>query len=154
MLPIAPQLQFPLDAGDHLPSQLLDVVTELTEVLLEENAIMADGMPAAVVATLDRKIELSDAYEDLCAEVMETRRDRLTADPLVARRLMDAVLRLREVTAENLTRLEAAMGASRRRVEAVMTAMHSEARIGAPYGAKGDIPIGARLAAFGQDFHA
>lgn len=154
MFPSAPQMLYPFESHEHLPSKLLDVVSELTEVILEENSVMAGGMPAAVVATIDRKLELSDAYEELCAEMMETQRDSLAADPLMAGKLMEAVLRLREVTAENLIRLEAAMNASKRRVEAVMAAMHSEAQVAAPYGANGEVPIGARLAAFGQDFHA
>lgn len=154
MLPSASQTLYALDHHHHLPSQLLEVVTELTEVIVEENSIMADGMPAAVVATIDRKLELSDTYEDMCAEMMETQRDSLAADPVLARKLMEAVLRLREVTAENLTRLEAAMDASRRRVEAVMAAMRSDARETTPYGPKGGVPLGARLAGFSQDFHA
>lgn len=144
----------PCDYPECLPGQLLNLVHELTGLILEENSVMANGMPAAMIATIDRKQELSNSFEDLCAEVMENHRDSLTADPVLARKLMKAVLRLREITAENMVQLEAAMDASRRRVEAVMAAMHSEAQITAPYGANGQVPMGARFAAFGQDFHA
>ncbi len=136
-----------------LPGQLLDVVTELTEIVREENACMAEGLPAGVGATVDRKRELSDVYEYLCAELLDEQKDSLTADPDLARKLMDAVVRLREVTAENLTRLEAAVTASRRRVEAVMAAMREEIGVTSPYGPSGDVPLGARLAAFSQDIH-
>ena len=50
--------------------------------------------------------------------------------------------------------VSAAIAASRRRVEAVMTAIRADARENATYSATGDIPLAARLAAFGQDFHA
>jgi hypothetical protein len=152
MIPFPPLVLQPMETG-FLPGQLLDVVTELTEVVLEENAIMAEGLPAGIAANLDRKLELSDTYEDLCAEVIEGRRDSLAADPELARRLIMAVVRLREVTAENLVRLDAAMDASRRRVEAVMAAMRAEAGNAAPYGPGGAVPLGARLAAFSRDFH-
>jgi|AGTN01.3.fsa_nt_gi FlgN protein. len=154
MFPSAPLTQDRTDFQARLPGQLMSVIAELTDVIEEENAVMAEGMPAAVINTVDRKQALSDAYEELLAELVETRSSSLAADPDMARKLMDAVLALREVTQENLVRLEAAMNASKRRVEAVMAAMRSEARIAQPYGAKGDIPLGARLAAFGKDFHA
>lgn len=152
MIHVPPLAFQPMDTG-FLPSQLLDVVTELTEVVLEENAIMAEGLPAGIAANLDRKLELSDSYEDLCAEVIEGQRNALAADPELARKLIVAVVRLRDVTAENLMRLEAALDASRRRVEAVMTAMRAEAGSTAAYGPGGGVPLGARLAAFSQDFH-
>lgn len=154
MMPSAPLLHSAVDGHSDLTGQLLSVISALTEVMEEENAVMAEGMPAAVVNTVDRKLELSDTYEELYAEMADNRAEILAADPEFARKLMDAVLRLREVTAENLNRLEAAMNASKRRVEAVMAAVRSTARESTPYNAKGDVPLGARLAAFGKDYHA
>lgn len=154
MLTSAPLVHIGHDRLADLPGQLLAVIGELTEVMMEENAFMAEGMPAAVAETVDRKLELSDSYEELYAELADTRAELLAGDPDFAAKLMEAVVRLREVTAENLTRLEAAMDASKRRVEAVMAAMRSTLRENAPYGAKGDVPLGARLAAFGRDYHA
>lgn len=154
MLPSAPLLHIGYDRHAGLPEQLLAVIAELTEVIVEENAVMAEGLPAAVAATVDRKLDLSEAYDDLYAEMADTGPDWLTTDPDFASRLMEAVLGLRAVTAENLTRLEAAMDASKRRVEAVMAAMRSTVQENAPYGAKGRVPLNACLAAFGKDFHA
>jgi hypothetical protein len=133
---------------------LMDVVTELVDVIQEENAVLAEGLPAAVTATIDRKLELSDAYEELCAELADTQPGVLAADPDFAARLMDVVLALREATAENLVRLEAAVSASQRRVEAVMAAMRSTAGETGTYDARGGVPLNARLAAFGRDYHA
>lgn len=154
MLPSVPLVHFGHDRFADLPSQLLAVIGELTTVMMEENAFMAEGMPAAVAETVDRKLELSDSYDELFAELADNRAQLLAADPDFTARMMAAVVRLREVTAENLTRLEAAMEASRRRVEAVMAATRSTLRDHAPYGANGDVPLGARLAAFGKDYHA
>lgn len=154
MLPSARLLHIGSHRHGDLPHHLLAVIAELTDVMAEENAVMAEGMPAAVVSTVDRKLELSDTYEDLYAELADSRAEILAQDPEFATSLMAAVVHLREVTAENLTRLEAAMTASKRRVEAVMAAMRSAARESTPYSAKGDVPLNARLAAFGKDYHA
>lgn len=154
MIPATPLLPHAPDFQGHLPGQLMDVITELTEVIHEENAVMAEGMPAAVIHTIDRKLELSDIYEELCDELRDSRPECLAADPELARKLMEAVLLLREATAENLVRLEAAMDASKRRVEAVLAAVRSEVETARPYSAEGTIPLGACLAAFGKDFHA
>lgn len=154
MMPSAPLMHTGSEFHGDLPAQLLAVIAELTEVMLEENDVMAEGLPAAVVATVDRKLELSDTYEELYAELADHRVKILAHDPEFATKLMEAVLRLREVAAENLTRLDAAMSASKRRVEAVMAAMRSSARENAPYGPDGDVPLNARLAAFGKDYHA
>lgn len=142
------------DGRHNLPERLLAVVAELTSVMQEENAALAEGLPASVSANVDRKLELSDNYDELYAELADTQAELLAADPDFAHKLMDAVLQLRQVTAENLTRLDAAMSASRRRVEAVMAAMRATAQENAPYGAKGEVPLNARLAAFGKDYHA
>lgn len=154
MFPSTPMMQDQADPQGRLSARLMDVIAELTEVIQEENAIMAEGMPAGVVRTLDRKLELSDSYEELLEMLVENKPAALTANPEFARKLMDSVLVLRQATQENLARLDAAMTASKRRVEAVMTAMRSEASVAAPYGAKGEIPLEARLAGFSKDFHA
>lgn len=153
MFSSSPQPLHTVESIGVLPGQLLDVVTELTEIVLDENTSLAEGLPAHFGATVERKRELSHTYEDLCAELLDQRRDALAADPELARKLMEAVIRLREATAENLTRLEAAMNASRRRVEAVMAAMRQEVGATSSYGPRGNVPLGARLAAFSQDIH-
>ena len=153
MLPAAHLSHAGLGAHD-LPDRLLSVVAELTTVMVEENAALAEGLPACVSANIDRKLELSDNYDELYAELADKQADILASDPEFAHKLMNAVVELRQATAENLTRLDAAMAASRRRVEAVMRAVRAAAQENVPYGAKGDIPLNARLAAFGKDYHA
>lgn len=154
MLPNAPLLHTGSDHSTDLPEQLLAVIAELTEVMEEENAVLSEGIPAAVVNTVDRKLELSDTYEELYAEMADQRAEILAHDPDFAGKLMEAVVHLREVTAENLTRLDAAMKASKRRVEAVMAAVRSTNAENGPYSAKGEVPLNACLGAFGKDYHA
>lgn len=140
------------DPSAELPEQLLLVVNDLIEVIEEENAIMAEGLPASLVTTIERKLDLSEVYEDLCADAAEYCPDLLSNDPDFADALVEAVTRLREVTTENLARLEAAMEASRRRVEAVMDAMRESVRENAPYTADGEIPVEDRLPPLSRDF--
>lgn len=134
-----------------LPERLMRVLGELTDVVLEENAIMAEGVPAGVVATLGRKRRLTGDYERLCAELAAGRRGGLGAEPALAGALIVAVMRLREATSENLARLEAAMDASRRRVDAVMAAMRSQDDGAGHYGPGGSPAAPARRNAVGRD---
>lgn len=145
--------------ADHDPycdlgEKLLYVISELTEVMMEENFILADGIPASLAANVDRKLELSDDYEELYAELVDNQSELLSTDPAFAHKLLEAVLQLRETASENLERLDAAMNASKLRVEAVMAAMRTTVSENLPYSATGTVPLNARLAAFGKDHHA
>lgn len=141
------------DVAADLPEQLLLVVNDLIDVIEEENAILGEGVPASLVSTIERKLHLSDTYEDLCADMGEFCPDLLAQEPDFADALVEAVTRLREVTTENLARLDAAMNASRQRVEAVMDAMRETVRENAPYGPDGDVPVEDRLPPIAKDFH-
>lgn len=150
----------PAQLPDVAPSSgiaqtLMEVITELAAVMVEENAILAAGYPAGLSATSDRKIDLSNEYADLWDEVSADAAELLAADPGFTHRLMAAVTALRGVAAENAVRLEAAMTASRQRVEAVLQALHGESRSGTTcYGADGGVPLAARLTYLGTNYHA
>lgn len=145
--PQSPQIATPERRSDPL-DDLLSVISELTDMMIEENSVLAAGLPAFLAANAERKHELADEFEK--------RKTGLTGigDPVAIRTLTDAVTQLRDVTAENMDRLEAAMRASRHRVEAVMQAAGAAAPGGTPYTAKGKPPLATRLAAFGKDHHA
>jgi len=132
---------------------LLEVVTELAAVMDEENRLLAAGFPAGLVATSDRKGELTAEYADLWDQVRAEAAQALAADPDFARTLMQAVGDLRQVANENLARLEAAMTASRRRVEAALAALHEDAASGRTYGADGEMML-AHFPSAGTNFHA
>jgi len=132
---------------------LLEVVTELAAVMDEENRLLAAGYPAGLVATSDRKGELTAEYADLWEQVRAEAAQALAADPDFARTLMQAVGDLRQVANENLARLEAAMTASRRRVEAALAALRDEAASGQTYGADGEMML-AHFPSAGTNFHA
>ena len=153
----ASAVRSPQIAHDRLvdpTERLLRVIAELTEQMERENADLAAGLPASVAQDIDRKCELADLYADLYEELRAAYPDLLSYPGSLADRMTAAVLRLRAVADENLTRLQAATEASRRRIEAVLAAARSAGRAHATYGANGEIPLGARLAAFARDYHA
>lgn len=154
MLPFAtlPSLAEPGDCPST--EMLLATVVELSAVMAEENAALASGYPAGLVATAARKTELAAEYAELWEDLETDIAEALANDPEFGRRLMAAVSRLRLVAGENVARLEAAMSASRRRVEAILETLRTEVRGSATYGTKGDIPLDLRLPPYGTDFHA
>lgn len=140
--------------GSDAARALLDTIAELTRIIAEENRSLAQGFPAGLSATSERKTELAAEYAELWAELGADGVGLLADDPDFAHVLMDAVSRLRHTTRENLARLEAAVTASRRRVEAVLDALRQDARAGSSYGVKGDIALELRLPPAGMNFHA
>lgn len=134
------------DATSTPADRLLAVVQELTQVMTEENTVLAEGLPAAMAETIERKQDLSDEFEHLWAHLTTNGSGALAADPEAAYDLIQLVAALRVVANENIARLDAALLASRRRIEAVMTALRGEAEQGRGYGMTGQAPLVARFA--------
>lgn len=155
MHPIVPIERSAAPHPSGVAASLMEVVTELTATMTEENALLAAGYPAGLSATSDRKVALSDAYADLWDEICSDATRLLAGDPGVLRDLTHAVVQLRAVAVENSARLMAAMAASRQRVEAVLEVLGSECRSTWPtYGVNGAVPPTARLPYLSADYHA
>ncbi len=117
--------------------QVIAIVDELSVVIKEENQILARGMPASLSMSVTRKNELADAFEQCVKEVAEQQLFARVTDEKLRRRLLDRIKMLHDVMAENVTRLRAAMDASRRRIDAVMRAIRTEVSGASPYGPNG-----------------
>jgi len=154
MLPFIPQSVATERPARQLAEALLDTVSELSELIAEENRALAAGYPAGLAASTERKTALAGEYADLWEDLGPEGAALLAQDPDFSRTLMAAVTALRGATQENATRLEAAMAASRRRVEAVLAALRQDGGTARPYGAKGDIPLDLKLSALGHNYHA
>lgn len=154
MMPFIPQHIPDERPARQVAEALLETVTELSEVIAEENVTLASGYPAGLALTSERKTELAAEYAELWEDLGADGAAALAADPEFGRALIAAVNHLRQAAGENITRLEAAMNASRRRVEAVLEALRQDARVSGTYGAKGDIPLELRLPPVGANFHA
>lgn len=98
------------------------VIDELIEVINDENAMLASGMPASLAATTGRKSNLASNIEvslrAIGAAGPVTDEERAYLDLRVG-----FVQRLAQ---ENLSRLAGAIGASRRRIAAVVAAVRDE----------------------------
>lgn len=154
MLPTIPHPVATERPARQLAEALLDTVTELSTLIGEENRALAAGYPAGLAASTERKTVLAAEYADLWEDLGPEGAALLAQDPDFSRVLMAAVVSLRNATQENATRLESAMTASRRRVEAVLEALRQEGDGARPYGAKGDIPLDLKLSALGTNYHA
>lgn len=152
-----PHLDLPavIENPEPAPAEaLLATIAALSAIMVEENEVLASGYPAGLGISAQRKTELAADYAELWQDLEAELTGLLSDDPGFGRRLMAAVSQLRLVAGENIARLEAAMSASRRRVESILAALRDEARGSATYGGRGDVPLDLRLPPFGTDFHA
>ena len=125
--------------GRAVAERAIVLIDELIAVIREENGILALGMPSSLAGPADRKNRLADELARLTDQALAQGIVRhRQAEPL--RRQLDARRHaLRADMVENGERLRAAMDASRRRIEAVMRAVRTEAAAASPYGANGRI---------------
>ncbi len=110
------------------------LIDELTEVIDDENALLAEGMPASLAGVTGRKSNLALRIQDdlakLGAEGAIVGDDRAYFEERVGH--------VQAKAKENLSRLAGAIGASRRRIAAVVAAVReSEAVRPSTYGRAG-----------------
>ena len=118
---------------------LIELVDALIDVVTEENIALAMGVPASQSRHTYRKLQLAELFEAWVKEV--SMRNMLLHTP--SRPLQHKVLAriddLRLSMDENMTRLRAAIEASQRRIDAVMSAIRAQISDNSPYGASGRI---------------
>lgn len=105
---------------------LFGVMTELKEILETENDFLRRGMPAALSDMTERKTSLAETYTTLSHKVLARYADDIISDPALQSRLVQAGEELRGLTHENMLRLNSALEATRRRIDAVMEAIQAE----------------------------
>lgn len=121
-------------SGNPAIAELDLIIDELVAVIDDENALLASGMPASLAATTGRKSNLASSIEALLKTIGAagpvTEKERAYLDLRVG-----MVQRLAQ---ENLSRLAGAIGASRRRIAAVVAAVRDDGVSTAPvYGRTG-----------------
>lgn len=125
--------------GEAAARELAALMEEFIAVVRDENAMLARGLPASVSSVSERKNELAGAFERW-VKAAESRTLRLEAAPSPVRKQFLERLQLFQATMnENVARLEAAIEASRRRIDAVMSAIRQEMVEVSPYGANGKV---------------
>lgn len=143
----------PILPGAPSVAALIDVMAGLADLLRTENDLLRRGMPAALAEMTDRKVALSDEYEALMAEVRQRYAAEMAENPELRHTLLRIGRELDTLTRENLQRLEAAMDASRRRIDAVMKAVLADNNRDCTYSRDG-APAGGRLVAYRTDYLA
>ncbi len=127
----------PTAEGDAAARQLVALVDEFIAVVREENVMLARGLPASLSSVAKRKAELADAF-DVWVKAAVSRSFRLeTASEPIRKLFPERLAFFQKTMHENIAHLEAAMEASRRRIDAVMTAIRQEMVEASPYGANG-----------------
>lgn len=123
--------------GDAAADELVALIDEFIAVVDEENTMLARGLPASLSSVASRKAELAEAFEVwVSAATARTFRIDTASEP-VRKRFLERLALFQKTMNDNIAHLEAAMEASRRRIDAVMTAIREGLVEASPYGANG-----------------
>lgn len=126
-------------SGDARIKSLIGLIDTLTELVAEENAELAKGLPASRLKQVDEKNRLAEIFERTVADCAAGTTSLNVRDRLLREQLLERILKLRSAMDENLLRLRAAIEASNRRIEAVMQAIREQIAAVSPYGASGRV---------------
>ncbi|NJO54227.1 MAG: flagellar protein FlgN [Bacteroidales bacterium] len=132
-----------IDASDidATVAEAIELIDRLVDVLNQENKILGRGFPASLIGSTARKSELGEAFEQWVAAVRERRIDLGAADQALREAMVARSHVLNAAVGENVGRLQAALDASHRRLDAVMRAIREDMTQNAPYDAKGQVRI-------------
>jgi hypothetical protein len=123
-------------AGFSRFAELDALIDRLVAVIDDENALLAGGMPASLAATTGVKSNLAGSIEEHLKALG-------AAGPVtdVERAYLDERVGLVQSKArDNLSRLAGAIGASRRRIAAVVAAVRETSAVAPAYGRNGRAP--------------
>jgi hypothetical protein len=122
------------------PGTVVDLVALIDEMIAltaEENAVLAKGLPASRSMKLGRKMELAAAFERWVGEVNSRGTDLLMGNEALRQTVAERLQVLQLSIDENVIKLRAAIEASQRRIDAVMSAIRGRISESAPYTANG-----------------
>jgi hypothetical protein len=118
---------------------LVELIDALIDVVTEENIALAMGLPASQSRHTERKLQLADQFEQWVKEVSMKHLLLHGCSKPLQLKVMDRIEKLRVSMDENMTRLRAAIEASQRRIDAVMSAIREQIADKSPYAANGRI---------------
>jgi hypothetical protein len=124
--------------GDRI-EDLIELIDALIDVVTEENIALAMGLPASQSRHTERKLQLADLFEIWVKDVAMKNRLLHTPNRQLQQRVLARIEDLRASMDENMTRLRAAIEASQRRIDAVMSAIRAQISDNSPYSAGGRV---------------
>jgi hypothetical protein len=133
-----------VQSGAGTVADLLVLIDEMIALTAEENAILARGLPASRSMNLRRKMELAAAFERWVGEVSSRGTDLLSGDEVLRQRVAERLQVLQVNIDDNVVKLRAAIEASQRRIDAVMSAIRGRISESALYNANGRTGPAAR----------
>jgi hypothetical protein len=125
-------------------ADLIALIDEMIVLTAEENAILAKGLPASRSMQLPRKMELAAAFERWVAEVSSRGTDLVMGNEALRQTVAERLQSLQRSIDENVIMLRAAIEASQRRIDAVMSAIRGRISDSATYTANGRTGQAAR----------
>ncbi len=129
---------------DAMVIRIITLIDAMVGVIEEENALLAKGLPASLSEVVGRKASLAAELEQWTLAVRQRKLRLETADPELCAWMRRRGADLQTAMEENVARLEAAILASRRRIEAVMRAMRDQMAERGAYQANGRVAAAAR----------
>jgi hypothetical protein len=118
---------------------LIELIDSLLDLVNEENIALAMGLPASQSRHTERKLVLADQFEKWVQDVDMRRKLLGTPDKRLQEKVLRHIETLRCAMDDNMTRLRAAIEASQRRIDAVMSAIREQISDNSPYNAKGRV---------------
>jgi hypothetical protein len=119
--------------------ELVELIDSLLDLVNEENIALAMGLPASQSRHTEQKLVLADKFEKWVVDVTMRRQLLTTPDKRLQAKVLEHIELLRVAMDENMTRLRAAIEASQRRIDAVMSAIRVQISDNSPYNASGRI---------------
>lgn len=139
MITQSPPLQPALSPDGSRIEDLVELIDRLIDVVTEENIALAMGLPASQSKHTAQKLELSELFENWVKQVAMKNVLLTSPDRKLQQKVLDRIEQLRVVMDENVARLRAAIEASQRRIDAVMSAIRAQISDKSPYGANGRV---------------
>ncbi len=140
---------FTADQIDAMVVRIITLIDAMAEVIREDNALLAKGVPASLTDAVTRKASLAAELEQWTLAVRQRKLRLEQADPELRGWMTRRGADLQAEMNENVDRLEAAIEATRRRVDAVMRAMREQVTDHGSYQANGRVMTHARPAPAG-----
>jgi hypothetical protein len=131
---------------------LIALIDELIAVVGAENMALAEGLPASRSKQIARKTELAEALENWVKDIAARKVSVQTSDEKLRSTFAERLQQLQAAMDENIVRLRAAIAASKRRIDAVMSVIRGQVSDNNPYTSSGR--LSSRFASTGTNLRA
>lgn len=134
------------DAIDDNVTKIIELIDDLIAIIDEENHELASGVPASLSSAVGRKANLASQLERWVDDVRSDVILLALAAPGLRKHLERRTAVLDRSMIENMTRLRAAIDATRGRIDAVMRAIRDQNEGDGPYRANGRVHGNSNIA--------